>query len=457
MNRIPAPTLSQALAVSPLDGRNHLKTRGLSEYFSEFALNRYRTKIELEYLLELSKLKVVRKLTAKEISKIINIYEGYDFDDYCEIKRIEGTINHDVKAVEYFLRQKLEKAGLEDLTPYLHLGLTSEDTNNLAYGLMLKEFNEKKLKDEFRALTTLLLEMSKKHKGVPMMARTHGQPAVATTVGKELGNYYYRLMKLQKRLNNFKFEGKLNGAVGNLNAHRTLMPNIDWIKASQRFVLGLGLKPNIYTTQILFYDNWMEFFQAISLVNAVLVDLSVNVWQSIMLNVFVLQKKEAEVGSSTMPQKVNPINFEHAEGNLLIANSMMELFVRKLTSSRLQRDLSDSTTRRNFGESLGYTILGWKSVYEGLKKLKVNKSHLEEELLGHWEILTEAIQTALRLKGDRQGYEKIKKITRGKVIDEKLYKEMIKDLGLNDNKKLRELTPLGYTGYAKELTEKLKI
>ncbi len=321
----------------------------------------------------------------------------------------------------------------------------------------LKEFNEKKLKDELLALTTQLLEMSKKHKGVPMMARTHGQPAVATTIGKELGNYYYRLVKLQKRLNDFKFEGKLNGAVGNLNAHRTLMPNIDWIKASQKFVLGLGLIPNIYTTQILFYDNWLEFFQIISLVNAVLIDLSVNVWQSIMLNVFVLQKKEAEVGSSTMPQKVNPINFEHAEGNLLIANSMMELFVRKLTSSRLQRDLSDSTTRRNFGESLGYTILGWKSVNEGLKKLKVNKEYLEKELLGHWEILTEAIQTALRLKGDRQGYEKIKKITRGKVIDERLYKEMIKDLGLSDNKKLRELTPLNYTGYAQELTEKLKI
>jgi len=373
MNRIPAPTLSQAYAISPLDGRNHLKISSLSEYFSEFALNKYRTKVELEYLLKLSEWKVVRKLSAKETSKIVGIYKDFNLDDYFEIKRIESKTNHDVKAVEYFLRQKLEKAHLDDLTPYLHLGLTSEDTNNLAYGLILREFNEKVLVGELQVIIYRLLEMSKKYKGVEMMARTHGQPAVATTVGKELGNYCYRLSKLQKKLKTFKFEGKLNGAVGNLNAHKTLIPNIDWLKVSRSFVMELGLEPNLYTTQILFYDNWMEYFQAIILVNSVLVDLSINVWQSIMLNIYILQKKEGEVGSSTMPQKVNPINFEHAEGNLLLANSMMEFFVRKLTSSRLQRDLSDSTIRRNFGESLGYTVLGWKSVFEGLNKLSVNK------------------------------------------------------------------------------------
>lgn len=457
MNRIPAPTLSQAYAISPLDGRNHLKISRLSEYFSELALNKYRTKVELEYLLKLSEWKVVRKLSAKETSKIVGIYKDFNLDDYFEIKRIESKTNHDVKAVEYFLRQKLEKAHLDDLTPYLHLGLTSEDTNNLAYGLILKEFNEKVLVGELQVIIYRLLEMSKKYKGVEMMARTHGQPAVATTVGKELGNYCYRLSKLQKKLKTIKFEGKLNGAVGNLNAHKTLIPNIDWLKVSRSFVMELGLEPNLYTTQILFYDNWMEYFQAIILVNSVLVDLSVNVWQSIMLNVYILQKKEGEVGSSTMPQKVNPINFEHAEGNLLLANSMMEFFVRKLTSSRLQRDLSDSTIRRNFGESLGYTVLGWKSVFEGLNKLSVNKKHLEDELLGHWEILTEAIQTALRLKGDKDGYEKIKKISRGKVINKKSYTKMLNDLGLSDNKKLQDLNPIKYSGYSIELINKLKI
>ncbi len=457
MNRIPAPTLSQAYAISPLDGRNHLKISSLSEYFSEFALNKYRTKVELEYLLKLSEWKVVRKLSAKETSKIVGIYKDFNLDDYFEIKRIESKTNHDVKAVEYFLRQKLEKAHLDDLTPYLHLGLTSEDTNNLAYGLILREFNEKVLVGELQVIIYRLLEMSKKYKGVEMMARTHGQPAVATTVGKELGNYCYRLSKLQKKLKTFKFEGKLNGAVGNLNAHKTLIPNIDWLKVSRSFVMELGLEPNLYTTQILFYDNWMEYFQAIILVNSVLVDLSINVWQSIMLNIYILQKKEGEVGSSTMPQKVNPINFEHAEGNLLLANSMMEFFVRKLTSSRLQRDLSDSTIRRNFGESLGYTVLGWKSVFEGLNKLSVNKKHLEDELLGHWEILTEAVQTALRLKGDKDGYEKIKKISRGKVINKKSYTKMLNDLGLSDNKKLQDLNPIKYSGYSIELINKLKI
>jgi adenylosuccinate lyase len=457
MNKIPAATLSQAFAITPLDGRNHLKIKELSEYFSEYALNRYRTKIELEYLLKLSTWKVIRKLSLKETSTIMNIYSGFDSDGYLEIKMIEEETNHDIKAIEYFLKHRFEESGLKDLTPYLHLGLTSEDTNNLAYGLMLKDFHKDVIGDELKKLITRLLKMSKQFKTIPMLARTHGQPAVATSVGKELANYCYRLSKLQKKLGTFKFEGKLNGAVGNLNAHKAIMPEADWLKRSREFVEGLGLVPNPYTTQILFYDNWMEYFQRIYMVNAVLIDLSVNVWQSIMLNIFTLKIKGREVGSSTMPQKVNPINFEHAEGNLQLANAMLEFFIRKLTSSRLQRDLSDSTVRRNFGEALGYTTLGWRSVGAGLEKIDANEKYLRNELDHHWETLGEAIQTALRLKGDKDGYEKIKQKTRGRVFDEKLYKELIKDLGLGDDVNLINLSPDKYMGYAKELVDKLKI
>lgn len=457
MNSIPSAKLTTGNAVTPLDGRNHHKTSTLSRFFSEQGLNKYRTKVEILYLLELSKWGVIRKLKDNEKSKIARIYEKFSENDFMAIKKYEKETNHDIKAVEYFIGERMEKARLSDLAPYIHLFLTSEDTNNLSYALMLKENNEEIMTRSLNEVVKTLSQLAKKYKVVPMLARTHGQPAVATTVGKELSNYVYRLTKQRERLIKFKFEGKLNGAVGNLNAQKALMPNYDWLKLTRKFVDGLGLVPNQHTTQILFYDNFCEYFQIIELINAILIDLSVNIWQMIMLNIFVQVKKESEVGSSTMPQKINPINFEHAEGNLQLANSMLEFFVRKLTSSRLQRDLSDSTVRRNFGEALGYTHLGWQSLRAGLNKLQVNEKYLRLELENHWEILGEAIQTALRLKKDSKGYEKVKNLTRGRVMDEKLYKEILKSLGLDDNPNLVKLNPKGYIGYSKELVDKLKI
>ncbi len=442
-------------AITPLDGRNFFKVRELSGYFSEFALNKYRVRVELEYLKKLSEWKTVRKLSSKELAIFKQTVESFGLEDYQTIKKFEKETNHDVKAVEYYLREKFLKTSLKDLSSYIHLGLTSEDTNNLAYGLILKEFKEKILEKEFTQLINQFYSLAKRYKGVPMLARTHGQPAVATTVGKELANYQQRLVKQLKKIKTFKFDGKCNGAVGNNNTLKTVLPQYDWMKLNAKFVESLGLVPNLYTTQILFYDNWLEFFQTVSLINGILVDFSINVWQYIMLENFVQKKKNQEVGSSTMPQKVNPINFENAEGNLQLANSLFEFFERKLICSRLQRDLSDSTIRRNFGESLGYTVLGWKSLATGLSRISVNKDRLTKELDNHWETLTEAIQTALRLKGDKIGYEKMKALVRGKTINQREYLKILKGLGLDKDKKLTSLTPEKYIGYAEELVKQL--
>jgi len=441
-------------ALTPLDGRNFHKVKDLSQYFSESALYKYRLHTEIKYFEMLSKKKLfnIEKFKLALINKLVDQYNEKEF---LKIKQIESKVSHDVKAVEYYLREKFNTLGLKSLTSYIHLGLTSEDTNNLSYGLMLKEFKDIILVKELMQLTSQLHLMAKKYKNIPMLGRTHGQPAVATTVGKELANYYLRLMKQFNKIKNFKFEGKCNGAVGNHNALKVALSSKDWMEIGKDFVKELGLIPNLYTTQILFYDNWIEFFQTISLINGILTDLSINVWQYIMLEVFAQKKKENEVGSSTMPQKINPINFENAEGNLQLANSMFQYFERKLIRSRLQRDLSDSTVRRNFGEALGYSVLGWRNIQSGLNRLSVNSKHLKEELNNHWEILTEAIQTVLRLKNDTQAYEKLKKLSRGKKIDKEGYSGLLKSLGLEDDERLKKLTPEKYTGYAEELCQKI--
>lgn len=457
MNNIPAANLSQAFAITPLDGRNYHKIKSLSGYFSESALYRYRIRVEIEYFKKLSGWRIVKKLGTRELTALNDLSDRFGPEDYSEIKKLENNINHDVKAVEYYLKDRFEKLGLSELSSHIHLGLTSEDVNNLAYGLMLKDFNTEVAVGEADGLVSELLKLARRYKKIPMLARTHGQPAVATTVGKELANYALRLRKQSDKLKKFKFEGKMTGAVGNLNAQKLLLSKYDWVRMTREFVGGLGLTPNSYTTQILFYDNWMEFFQIVYLLNAILVDLSVNIWQSIMLSHFILKKKEGEVGSSTMPHKVNPINFEHAEGNLMMSNSMLEFFIRKLTSSRLQRDLSDSTVRRNFGEALGYSILGWRSILAGLGKISPNENFLKSELEDHWEILGEALQTALRLKNDSKAYEKLKSMTRGRIMDKAMFRNLINDLGLYEDKKIRDLTPDTYTGYAEELVDKLKI
>lgn len=454
MNNFPVTILTGNM-ITPLDGRYSSKINNLSDYFSEFALNKYRIKIEIEYLRSLSDWKIINQLTKKENVLLDQINKRYNLQDFIRIKEIENKINHDVKAVEYFLREKFKKSSLKRLISFIHFGLTSEDTNNLAYGLILKDFKEKVFEKKVFQLINRLKIMAKEYQDIPMLARTHGQSAVGTTVGKELANYFYRLNKQFIKIKNFKFEGKCNGAIGNNNGLKIALPSKNWITLTKKFVESLGLVTNPYTTQILFYDNWLEFFQIVFLINGILVDLSINIWNYIMLNIFSQKKKETEVGSSTMPQKVNPINFEQAEGSLGLANSMFEFFERKLIHSRLQRDLSDSIIRRNFGEAFGYTILGYKNIQEGLDKITINKIQLIKDLDEHWEILTEAIQIVLRLKNDDKAYEKMKSFSRGKKMTKEDYYKLLKDLGLYNDKRLKHLTPEKYIGYAEELVKNL--
>lgn len=446
-------TYNAGEAITPIDGRNRHKLQNLIPYFSELALNRYRIIVELFYLIELSKLNLFPPLTKKEHVSVIRIIETFNNENNQTIKKIENKINHDVKAVEYYLREKFIKNSLKRLVPYIHIGLTSEDTNNLAYGLILKDFKNDILKNQLSDLLKQIKDLSIKYKDAVFLGRTHGQPAIPTTVGKEFANYYNRLQKQFIKLNNFKFEGKCNGAVGNYNAMQFVYPQINWIKFSQKFVSSLRLTTNIFTAQILFYDNWLEFFQTIQLINGILLDFSVNVWQYIMLEIFVQKKDENQVGSSTLPQKINPINFEHAEGSLQFANSMFEMYQRKLISSRLQRDLSDSTVRRTFGEAFGYTILAWESIKNGLQKISVNEEHISQELSNHWEVLAEVIQVYLRSINDEKAYEKVKKLTQGKKITKEIYRNLLKKLKLDTNKKINDFTPEKYSGLAKKLTE----
>lgn len=436
-------------AISPVDGRYFLKLQNLKKYFSELALFKYRVFIEIRYLIFLSENKIIRKFSSKELKILQSLFENFDKKDYLKIKKIENIINHDVKAVEYFIKKKLEKTSLQDITSFIHFGLTSEDINNLSYSLILKNFKEEVLDKKIEELINQIKDLNFQFKDQIIISRTHGQLAVPTSLGKEFLNYYHRLKKQYLKLKQFKFEGKLNGAVGNFNALKFALPNYNWLKLSERFITSFDLIPNLYTTQILFYDNYLEFFQVVDLINGILIDFSINIWNYIMLDLFKQRKKEEEVGSSTMPQKINPINFEQTEGVLGLSRSMLNFFIQKLTLSRLQRDLSDSIIRRFFGESLALTVLGWQSLLSGLKKIYPNEEKIKKELKENYQVLTEAIQTYLRLKKDNKAYEKIKDKARGQKMTKDDYLRLLNDLGLDDNKKLVELTPEKYIGYAK--------
>lgn len=438
-------------ALSPVDGRYFLKLQNLQNYFSEFSLFRYRILVEIRYLIFLSENKIIRKLNQTERDFLHSIYDKFDKKDFLNLKKIEDLINHDVKAVEYFLKEKFKKTSLKDIISFIHFGLTSEDINNLSYSLILKKFKENILEKKMEELINFIKNLSYQFKDQIIIARTHSQPAVPTSLGKEFLNYYYRLKKQFLRLKKFQFEGKLNGAVGNFNALNFVFPDYDWLKLSEKFISSFDLKPNPYTTQILFYDNYLEFFQMVDLVNGIIIDFSVNIWNYILLDILKQRKKEEEVGSSTMPQKLNPIDFEQAEGALGLSRSMLNFFIQKLTLSRLQRDLSDSIIRRFFGESLALTILGWQSFLKGLKKIYPNQEKINQEINENYQVLTEAIQTFLRLKNDDLAYEKVKEKVRGQKLSKADYLKLLKYLGLDDNKKLKELTPEKYVGYAKSI------
>jgi adenylosuccinate lyase len=444
-------------ALSPLDGRYSKKLDLLRPYFSEFALMKYRCVVELLYLEALGdepRVKEVRKFTESERKLRQKILLEFSEKDAQRIKEIEKTTNHDVKAVEYFLAEKLKNTSLKNHVPFLHFALTSEDVNNLAYALMVRDAWKYEIQPLLKKVHSEVLKRAKAWKSISMLAHTHGQPATPTTLGKEFMVFAERLKrKIYKLEKEQQIYGKLSGATGTFAAHAIAYPDVNWPNFTIKFVKKLGFIANLYTTQIESHDWEAEAFDLLRGVNNILIDLARDCWAYISLDYFKLRKIEGEVGSSTMPHKVNPIDFENAEGNFGVANALFAFMSDKLPISRLQRDLTDSTVQRNIGVAFGHTFLGWQSLLLGLSKLEVNKAKLAADLDKHPEVLAEAIQTILRKNGDSQAYEKLKKLTRGQKLTLEIIREFIESLKLpkNEKERLLKLTPAKYVGLAEKL------
>ena len=443
--------------LSPLDGRYAETTAPLRDHFSEFAFLRDRVRVELNFLPALSKTGLVRPLSDSESAHLESVLANFSDADAELILEYERKTRHDVKAIEYFIQSKLQGTTLEDLIPWIHFGLTSEDTNSLGQAIALKESRDKVILPAIQLLITNLSDFALKYKSTPMLARTHGQFAVPTTLGKEFAVYIARLKKTRDDIAAHTFEAKLTGAVGNFNALQAAVPNIDWISFSKDFVSSFGLEPNLLTTQILPYDNWVRYFDLIRLTNSILIDFSQDVWRYISDGYLKQAVVAGEVGSSTMPQKVNPIDFENAEGNLGVANSLFNHYAQKLTVSRLQRDLSDSTVRRTFGTALGHSLLAWTNFQRGLKRIAPDEEKLTAELNAHWEVVSEGAQTILRAAGKPDAYESLKEQTRGRVLTESDYKNWCNSIDVDDaiREKLKALSPERYIGLAVKLTEEI--
>jgi len=443
--------------LSPLDGRYAETTSPLRNYFSEFAFLRDRVRVELNFLLALSKTDLVRPLSDSESSQIESIITNFSDVDAELILEHERKTRHDVKAIEYFIQNKLQGSSLEDLIPWIHFGLTSEDTNSLGQAISLNESRDNVILPAVDSLIANLIELAVRYKSVPMLARTHGQFAVPTTLGKEFAVYIARLEKTRDEIASHKFEAKLTGAVGNFNALQAAVPNIDWISFSKEFVSSFGLEPNLLTTQILPYDNWVRYFDLVRLTNSILIDFAQDIWRYISDGYLKQAVVAGEVGSSTMPQKVNPIDFENAEGNLGVANSLFAHYAQKLIVSRLQRDLSDSTVRRTFGSALGHSLLAWSNFQRGLKRIAPDEDRLKAELNAHWEVVSEGAQTILRAAGKSDAYESLKEQTRGRVLTESDYKVWCDSINVDDatREKLKALSPESYIGLAIELTNRV--
>ncbi|MCH9770033.1 MAG: adenylosuccinate lyase [Gammaproteobacteria bacterium] len=451
--------LNQLSALSPLDGRYYNKSQALADCMSEYGLIRFRLSVEIHWLIKLCQTDGITKtssLNKKQQQQLLQLLDDFDLDEAKQIKMIEQATNHDVKAVEYYLQEQLNRLNLEQLIPFVHFGCTSEDINNVAYSLMLQQASKKVLLPAMLTLIRQLNTMAKDTAKLSMLARTHGQPATPTTLGKELKNFNMRLERQYLQLKQFSLSAKFNGAVGNFNAHRIAYPDIDWPTLSESFIHELGLTPNLFTAQIEPHDNLVEFLQIISRFNTILIDLNRDIWSYISLGFFQQQRVKGEVGSSTMPHKINPIDFENSEGNLGIANSLIMHFSNKLPISRWQRDLTDSTVLRNLGIVFGYSYIAYQSHHKGLQKLIANETVIEKELASHWEVLAEALQTVMRRHGIADAYEQLKELTRGEAITETRIKEFIKTLNIPaaDKKTLLALTPNNYLGFAIELTNK---
>lgn len=454
---------SAITALSPLDGRYQTKVEPLRFYFSEFALIRYRVQVEVSWLKALSNDPGVVEIPPFSIetnARLDNLVANFSVSDGEAIKSIEAITNHDVKAVEYWLKQILaDNAEVAKAAEFIHFACTSEDINNLSHGLMLKSSLEQVMLPALDKIIARLVELAHQLADVPMLARTHGQPATPTTLGKEMANAVYRLQRGKKQLAAVAILGKINGAVGNYNAHLSAYPDLDWEKFAQLFVENLGLEFNPYTTQIEPHDTMAELFDAYARINTILLDLNRDIWGYISLRYFKQKTKADEVGSSTMPHKVNPIDFENSEGNLGIANALLRHLSEKLPVSRWQRDLTDSTVLRNMGVALGHTLLAYDSCLKGLNKLDVNPAQLLVDLDNTWEVLAEPIQTVMRRYGVANPYEQLKALTRGKggITQETLH-QFIHNLNIpaEEKNRLLAMTPRNYIGQASILAQRIK-
>lgn len=447
---------SPLTALSPLDGRYHSKVASLRTIFSEFGLIRRRVQVEVAWLRALSEntqIPEVHALSAQAAGFLDELVETFSEQDAAEVKEIEATTNHDVKAVEYFLKSKVEGSEeLSAMSEFIHFGCTSEDINNLSHALMLRD-GHIVLSQQFQTVSDLLVDLARQHADQPMLSRTHGQAATPTTLGKELANVVARLRRQHGRLNAIRPLGKMNGAVGNFNAHSIAYPDVDWVQLSHDFVESLGIEWNPYTTQIEPHDYMAEYFDAMARMNQILVDFARDIWAYISLGYFKQRVIEGEVGSSTMPHKVNPIDFENAEGNFGLANALLKHLAEKLPVSRWQRDLTDSTVLRNMGVATGYTLLALVSLERGIGKLEVSPEPIEADLDGAWEVLGEAVQTVMRRYGVPEPYEKLKALTRGQRLDPEGLKTFILSLDIphDAQQQLLALTPRDYTGRAAAL------
>jgi adenylosuccinate lyase len=442
--------LTALTAISPVDGRYRSQLSSLAAYFSEFGLIRYRVRVEVEYFLFLAEKKIIQLPAKVKVSKLRDIYENFTEADAAQIKSIERTTNHDVKAVEYFLKEKIKALGAGESVEWIHFGLTSQDINNTAVPLSWKEALEEQYLPALQNVILKLKKMAKDWAGIPMLARTHGQPASPTTLGKEWMVFVERLEGQLRQLSHIPFAAKFGGATGNFNAHNIAFPSVDWQRFGNDFVnKKLGLERMQYTTQIEHYDNIAAQFDALKRINTILVDFCRDVWTYISMEYFKQQVKKDEVGSSAMPHKVNPIDFENAEGNLGIANSLYEHLSAKLPISRLQRDLTDSTVLRNIGVPMAHSFLALRSLEKGLGKLLLNKDKMQQDLEQNWAVVAEAIQTILRRENYEQPYEALKALTRGKAgINKADMHQFIDTLKVSAKvkKELKSITPHNYTG-----------
>lgn len=451
--------LDQLTALSPLDGRYAHQVESLRPIFSEFGLIYFRVLVEIRWLQMLAaqpEIKEVPNLSQAATQFLNNIIDNFQLADAQRIKQIEAQIHHDVKAVEYFLKEKA--AGNPEITAigeFIHFGCTSEDINNVAYSLMLTTARQQILLPQMDNIIDTLTQMAHSYAEQPMLARTHGQTASPTTLGKEIANVVARLRRQREQLRAVTITAKFNGAVGNFNAHHIAYPEVAWPKLTEKFITQLGLTYNLYTTQIEPHDCIAEFLQAISRFNTIMIDLNRDFWGYISLGYFTQKISKGQVGSSTMPHKINPIDFENSEGNLGLANAIFEHLAHKLPISRWQRDLSDSTVLRNLGIGIGHSLIAYLASLKGLQKLAVNNNQILQDLQQHWEVLAEAIQTVMRRYGLAEPYERLKAFTQGKPIDQAILLAFIDDLDLpvNIKQELQQLMPTTYIGKAAELAK----